>query len=254
MCLQQADLVEGHVFSRLLYKRYAIDKSGLFLDLVNDKYDNKQWKKWWFCNTCDNERLSKLEDSAAKFFDKLETTSDEPLPYNERFFAFILSIAWRKLMADLEDEDHRQINQDEFDALRIWRRFLFGVEKNVGRFAHHAYQVFDQTRSGLHCELGGIYLRDRGYVYSKLGPLAVVSFVRRVPRPLHELRQLEESRLDPSGGILAPQLEWRIGRKSGNVPMDVAKALAGSERWRNVLLANSTAFRKRMEREQRKRR
>jgi hypothetical protein len=210
LCGQPAELVESHVWPKFAYKRYVSDlsKGGSFLDLRKGAISNAQYKRAWFCPTCDNERLGSVENSAAGFCRTLEAGQSAPVRYDDRFLRFATSVSWRTLKLWMEEQPTRPTESLK-RVLRQWKDFLNEKKNDVGPFTQHLFVVFGALVDW-HKALGGTVFSREQVVLSQVGPLFIAGLLERNHLNASERRSWDHSKIARSGGQFTPVKAWRV--------------------------------------------
>lgn len=228
LCCQRKDLVEAHIWPKFVYKRYVSDikEGGVFLDLGKGRRTNKQYKEFWFCETCDNETLAQWEGNASKLCASLDKRPMEPLPYDNGLLPFLVSVSWRTAMLDVQQRGVK--GGKHLDAaLKHWRQFLRHKKTSVDPYTQHVFVIVPaHPEIELHKAAGGQVFPENGLVLSQIGPLWIVGLYDRRRLPVSDLRIWNQSQIHPSGGNLKAIEAWRVG---GNVTLEFAKILSKRE-------------------------
>ncbi len=213
LCGQRSDLVESHIWSRFAYKRYAADraKGGQFLDLMERRLRNGQYKRFWFCLPCDRDRLGVSERYVSELCDRLEKQQADAFGYDDRLLRFATSISFRSALHSLERDQPRRAVEDVRAACRVWRSYLLGGRTHVRPYTQHLFVVFDREW-GSHQGLGGQVFPVRRIVHSQIGPLFLIGLLSRAGISRRDLAVWDYSEIVPGGGTVKPVSEWVVGR------------------------------------------
>lgn len=212
LCRERRDLVEGHVWPRFAYKKYASNREtgGSFLELGGLKLSNRQVKRNWFCQACDRDVLGPVEHYAAQFCDRVERAPDRSHEYDERLLRFAASISWRVAKFYMERPNTRIANDILRKPCKRWKDHMLADNVDLRPYSQHLFFVFDRE-AGLHNGLGGGPLADENLILSQVGPLFVVGLLGRKQLSLADIEVWSRSQLFAEGGTVAPITEWRVG-------------------------------------------
>jgi hypothetical protein len=110
--------------------------------------------------------------------------------YNEMLLRFVVSLSWRVLIHQFNE--YKELNKEIVKAESVWRKFLVGESKNIGKYQHHIFFA-DYAESAdiknvpkrLQMYLGRsvdatlVHSKDysRIFIYSKLCKIIIVSFI-----------------------------------------------------------------------------
>ena len=218
LCGQKRELHEGHIFPKHLYKMYSNEQGGRHYDLQSDTIKSKQIKFYWCCQECENDRLSRFEGRGAAFLRAVDGAPDAVHKCDDGFFGYIISIAWRVLMMDLEGKIP---TREEKDVIEAWRRFLFKPEKH--QLGNQIYVLRTRPIEGRPGMFGGHYCRELGFVYLHIGSLVAIVFLGEPtePRfPRQEMLGLKNRRIWPTGGdvLPSPKLLRVVRNGKGDLP------------------------------------
>ena len=110
LCGKTRVLRASHIWPQFAYKRYVADpsKGGRFVDLFTMTMHNRQYKRPWLCDECE-QRFSKSETPTASLYDRLEASPDAKQPYGEYLLPFATSVSWRTLKLYYEDKSNGSI-------------------------------------------------------------------------------------------------------------------------------------------------
>jgi hypothetical protein len=229
LCGQLTVLVKSHVWPSFAYKRYVANQSegGKFFDLSAQREHNRQYKRNWFCDLCDNRLIGRMmETPVARLCRSLDANPTAPLSYGGYLLKFAVSISWRTLRFHNEEYDRSAI-EDKWPASRIWRQYLLGRRKDVGAHTQHIFVAFDPLR-GMHKALGGGFFPASNLIVSQVGPLFMVGLLSRREIVRSDLNILQRSEIRPMGGRLTPVTEWRAG---GNITSELLQTLLRQQEW-----------------------
>ncbi|UCE59092.1 MAG: hypothetical protein JSU63_16810 [Phycisphaerales bacterium] len=193
-------------------KKYVsdVDHGGGFLDLEGMRVTNRQLKRAWFCGECDNEVLSKTENYAARFCERIEGDPTTAHIYDEHLLRFAVSISWRVAKGCMEESTSQQEREMLKKPSRRWKEFLRDERPNILPYSQHLFVVFDNT-GGLHKALRGAPFFDERLLLSQVGPLFLVGLLDRTHLSLKDIAVWGRSEIDPAGGTLSAISEWRVG-------------------------------------------
>lgn len=212
LCNCDTTLIEGHIWPKFSYKYYVskLDKGGSHIDLIALQTITKQIKRKWFCNTCDNESISKLEKYASQICRSISSHPNNAVDYNEQLLLFATSINWRfsKLCMESPDQHTAELLKK---PNRRWREFLSGDRSNVSPYSQHVFIIAGDDDPWIKIIGGELFLKDR-IIFSKVGPLLIVGLLSREQLSLKEIEIFEKSEIDPMKGILYPVKNWEVDK------------------------------------------
>jgi hypothetical protein len=210
LCAEDTMLHHSHVWPSFAYKRYAVDqtKGGQFVDFMKMRDSNRQYKEYWFCSGCE-QHIGATENYARSLCDQLETGKTQTFVYDETLLRFITSLSWRAAMFDL-DSGGKGRHTACADALKKWRKYLFGLSEDVGMYSQHLFFAF-QRGSTTHKRLGGQIFLEEQVVVSQVGPLIVAALLGRSRLSRRERAIWDRSRIVKGGGVVKPLDVWRVG-------------------------------------------
>ena len=221
LCRQIADLQDSHIWPKFVYRRFVSGDAGRFVDLSNEQIHNRQYTRSWYRKQCEGV-LSRSEDYTARWLHRLMKESERPMEYGPALLEFCVSISMRVLQRHIE-ECSPPVTPPMHAALRHWRRFLLGKERDVSGFTQHAFLCPDREDNGNEVQwfkaLGGVVLPQRNFVLSQIGPLWIVGFLDRSHLTAVERTAMQVSHVLLNGGTLSPVTEWHVGK-------NITKALA----------------------------
>lgn len=211
LCGEPVILEDSHVWPKLAYKRYATNPGGggQFVDLHEQEIRNRQYTRDWFCRGCET-ILQKSEDYAARFLDRMASDPKKEHPYDERLLPFIVSISWRSLKFHTPG-DHPRAVEGQWDAARVWRRYLLGKRGGLGTYTQHVFNIISNP-FGLEKMLGGAVPDRSGLVLSQIGPLIMVGILEPGELTPEERAVWGNSQVRASGGVIKPLMDWKTWR------------------------------------------
>jgi len=221
LCRQTAELQDSHIWPKFVYRSFVTGAAGRFVDLSNEQIHNRQYTRLWYCKKCEG-ILSRSEDYTARWLRRLMKDSEKPIEYGPVLVEFCTSISMRVLHRHFE-ECSPPLTPPMHAALRHWRRFLLGKERDVSGFTQHAFLCPGLEDNGNEVQwfkaLGGVVVRPCNFVLSQIGPLWIVGFLERSHLTAVERTAMQVSQVLLNGGTLSPVTEWRVGN-------NITKALA----------------------------
>jgi hypothetical protein len=211
LCGEEKDLKESHVWSKFAYKKFVANqkKGGQFADLHEQALTNKQYTRYWFCGVCED-ILGKTETYTSQLLTRMQRNPKDEHPYDERLLRFVTSISWRSLKFHVPG-DHPRAVEGQWEAARIWRRYLLGKPEGIKSYTQHVFNIIDNP-FGLDKMLGGALPDRSGLVLSQIGPLIIVGHLRPESLTLDERAVWDNSRVSSVGGVIKPLMDWRTWR------------------------------------------
>ncbi len=211
LCVEEKELQDSHVWPKFAYKRFVanLQKGGQFADLHKQTLTNEQYTRYWFCDDCEG-ILGKTEDYAARLLAKMEQNPKKEHPYDERLLPFITSISWRSLKLHVPGEHPRAV-EGQWEAARIWRRYLLGKPGGIKSYTQHIFNIID-TPFGFDKMLGGALVQKPGLILSQIGPLIMVGHLNPQDLSPEERAVWDNSKVRASGGTIKPLVNWKSWR------------------------------------------
>jgi len=225
LCAKDTILHLSHVWPSYAYKRYAVDqaKGGQFVDFHKMRNSNRQYKEYWFCSGCE-QRIGATENYGRLLCDQLETGKTPTFNYDERLLQVITSISWRSAMFHLAGGGSGR-HKGCADALKKWRKYLFGLAEDVGMYSQHLFFAF-KPDSVMHKRLGGQIFLEQQVVVSQVGPLTIAALLGRSHLSARERAIWDRSRIVKAGGVIKPLDAWRVGSE---ITLGLMKVLGSIE-------------------------
>jgi hypothetical protein len=234
LCGQRGELCESHIWPKFAYKQYVSDpkKGGQFFDLLKGEFTNAQYKRYWFCESCDGGFIgNQLESHIARLCKLLDADQTLPRPYDWHLLPFLVSISWRVAKRDLEDgriqptEKLRSAMKDWKDHLNYLRRTGTGKKPRYQPHSQHLFAVYPKSVHS-HKMLGGAVWPDDGLVLSQVGPLFIVGILDRSRLSLRDLKSLDASEISPVSGTVQP-----VSMIPDDIPATLRHLFQEHQRW-----------------------
>jgi hypothetical protein len=214
LCKRTANLQKSHIWPKFVYRNFVTGDAGRFVDLSKERIHNRQYTQFWYCKPCED-RLSCSEAYASGLLRRVIADAISAVEYDGRLLDFCTSISMRVLQKRFE-ECSPPFTQSMHAALRQWRRYLLGKERNVSGFTQHAFLCLGLEGNGnevqWHKALGGVVIPERNFVLSQIGPLWIVGFLDWCQLTSIERLTMQGSQVPLNGGALIPVTEWRVGK------------------------------------------
>jgi hypothetical protein len=226
LCGQRDELRDSHVWPRFAYKQFVSDlsKGGSFLDLMQQRITNAQYKRSWLCSVCES-RFGDWETHAAELCQQIEAQPSAPQRYDERLLPFATSISWRTAKFSTEVGGPSHFSRSVKVPLRQWKDYLRGKKSGIGPFSQHLFVIVGGDIDW-HKALGGeVHYREQ-VVLSQIGPLFILGLLEANHLTEAERRIWDHSRIAIEGGEVSRVLAWRVGTE---LTISLARLLAAHE-------------------------
>jgi ribosomal protein L37AE/L43A len=227
LCGKKRVLRQSHIWPAFAYKRYVSDipKGGRFVDLFTMTIHNRQYKRPWLCDGCE-QTFSDSERPIAALCDRLESDPDASQPYDEHLLRFATSVSWRTLKLNYENKENAAIER-LWPAAKLWKQYLRGTRAGISPFTQHIY-VNNDNPQGLDKMIGGMVFPPLAFVFSQIGPLLIVGLLDSERLSAGEKIVWRRSQIMGAGGTISPLRAWIMGRgdlENQNVTMPFAAFL-----------------------------
>lgn len=215
LCRQKKELRVSHIIPRFAGKWLkGTSATGLLRGVVDPgKRLQDIGKTPLLCKDCE-ERLSRLETYFAnEFFYPFLESEKKSFKYDSRLMRFIISLNWRTLLVSYNDftQDIPTLSAQVDRAEESWRKYLFGVTDDPGRYEHHLF-FFDYVSNGKNLPKGFQWYTLRGVDATLVGNDQRVLAYTKLPwmmfaSSIHptKLEGWESTRIEDSGEISQPQ-------------------------------------------------
>lgn len=150
LCGQPAALRESHLVPRFVIKWLKATGGGYLRKVTRpNRREQDGPKDHWLCETCEQLFSSRESYFKEQIFEPV-LAQKNPIPYDGRFFYFLVSLSWRTVIAT---QAHPDFAQHRFAGLvskaeQDWREYLLG-QKAQPEFATIQVFISDITDGGV---------------------------------------------------------------------------------------------------------
>lgn len=199
LCDNERDLHKSHIFPRGLYKRFIADQSkgGRFLNLRDEKINNSQRVRYWFCSDCEA-RLQRGEDAYYRLIDT------KPLPdehvYEQWLHYFAVSMSWRGALFYFQDQPGIEWMET---PIGVWKSYLLNPDSNPSPYDQYLVSIASAEWKPWNQSLGSFAKPNLHLTFVMVGPMVVIGIAHPNEFDERDLLPLAAAKLSPSGGRLS---------------------------------------------------
>jgi hypothetical protein len=231
LCSKKRTLRQSHVWPQFAYKRYVSvpSKSGRFVDVFTMTVQNRQYRRPWLCDDCE-QTLSRSERPIANLCDRIETDPDADQEYDEHMLRFATSVSWRTLKLYYEEKPNAAIEK-MWVAAKRWKQYICGSRTGIAPFTQHTYVVNDNPQ-GFDKMIGGVAVPEQSLVFSQIGPLLVIGLMNPQHLSAREKAIWRPAQITSPTDTIRPLRTWIAGRGdlgNQNITLPFAGLLAGHQ-------------------------
>lgn len=194
LCNEHRPLQHSHILPAFVFKWLKKDGFIRHAESINQRAQDGA-KAYWLCSSCEALFNGWETRFANEIFHPTNEQGLSTLRYGEWLLKFCASISWRSLLYIRERSSLTEYSQEEIDSVsdaqKTWAEFLRGERDHPGTFEQHLVPfgpIKTNTSIKFPPNINRHLLRNveidlaRGastiFVFSKLGRLAVLGFVR----------------------------------------------------------------------------
>jgi len=148
LCHKKSKLEQSHIIPKFVYKWLKETSATGYLRFGQNLNKRVQdgFKENLLCRNCEDLLNNWETDFANKLFYPLVNKEKGSFEYGSWFLNFVVSLSWRVLIyckrIGLSHSHFTDIQKQESDlALEVWRKFLLGEIKHLGKYQQHVIPI-----------------------------------------------------------------------------------------------------------------